>query len=252
MAQIIAIWGSPDSGKTTLSCALAIEFAKRKKETIVIFTDNVTPVIPALFPDKTNKVGASVKDIHSIGKILNTVNISENDILEEIIPIPNFKAIGVLGYAYGENEDSYSYPLPHDVISLLQKAGEMCDYVLVDCMSDFTRSPLSDIALQSASTIIKICGCKYSDLVFYASQNKRTVHFNKASEYINVIGKLSPYDPLSEVENFYKHIDFILPERNDFKKIETDGSVFRNPLPKKYDVVIKDIAEKILAEGTDG
>ena len=53
MGKMIAVWGSPGSGKTTLSVKLAEALYNRsrgKNSVIVVFTDIVTPSIPAVFP----------------------------------------------------------------------------------------------------------------------------------------------------------------------------------------------------------
>ena len=54
MGKLIAVWGSPDSGKTTFSVKLAEALYNRsrgKSAVIVVFTDIVTPTIPVIFPN---------------------------------------------------------------------------------------------------------------------------------------------------------------------------------------------------------
>ena len=54
MGKLIAVWGSPDSGKTTFSVKLAEALYNRsrgKSAVIVVFTDIVTPSIPVIFPN---------------------------------------------------------------------------------------------------------------------------------------------------------------------------------------------------------
>ena len=54
MGKLIAVWGSPGSGKTTFSVKLAEALYNRsrgKSAVIVVFTDIVTPTIPVIFPN---------------------------------------------------------------------------------------------------------------------------------------------------------------------------------------------------------
>ena len=61
MGKLIAVWGSPDSGKTTFSVKLAEALYNRSRgksamrseasKVIIVFTDIVTPTIPVIFPN---------------------------------------------------------------------------------------------------------------------------------------------------------------------------------------------------------
>ena len=49
--KIIAVWGSPNSGKTTFATKLATAIYESFETTvIVLYTDLETPVLPILFP----------------------------------------------------------------------------------------------------------------------------------------------------------------------------------------------------------
>ena len=53
MGKIITIWGSPNSGKTTMSVKLA-RFIYEKYNAIVtvVCADEITPALPVIFPNK--------------------------------------------------------------------------------------------------------------------------------------------------------------------------------------------------------
>ena len=44
---VLAVWGSPSSGKTTVSVKLADYLARKKKNVLLIFADMTTPPCPA-------------------------------------------------------------------------------------------------------------------------------------------------------------------------------------------------------------
>ena len=45
---VLAVWGSPSSGKTTVSVKLADYLARKKKNVLLIFADMTTPPLPHL------------------------------------------------------------------------------------------------------------------------------------------------------------------------------------------------------------
>ena len=48
--NMLAIVGSPGSGKTTLAVKLAAEIAKKKKNVVVVCSDPFVPSVPFLLP----------------------------------------------------------------------------------------------------------------------------------------------------------------------------------------------------------
>ena len=52
MSKTIAIWGSPNSGKTTFATKLAQTiYDKYQATVIVLYVDNETPALPVIFPN---------------------------------------------------------------------------------------------------------------------------------------------------------------------------------------------------------
>ena len=45
---VLAVWGSPSSGKTVVSVKLAEHLAKKKRNVILILADMITPPLPYL------------------------------------------------------------------------------------------------------------------------------------------------------------------------------------------------------------
>lgn len=77
MGKLIAVWGSPGSGKTTFSVKLAEALNSRSKKsaghkTLVVFTDLTSPVVPVVFPNKKSE------DIYSLGSVLVKTDLSPN------------------------------------------------------------------------------------------------------------------------------------------------------------------------------
>ncbi|MFR3166185.1 MAG: zeta toxin family protein [Hungatella sp.] len=88
--KIIAVMGSPGSGKTTASIKLALELAAKKKNVILVFCDPFTPVIPFVVPCPEEQV--------SIGTLLTThLQLTQKMILDSCIPTKESGYISLLG-----------------------------------------------------------------------------------------------------------------------------------------------------------
>lgn len=74
--KIIAVWGSPHSGKTTFATKLATAIYSSFESTVItLYTDLQTPMIPVLFPfDKP-------EDLGSIGYPLSRTEVEQSDII---------------------------------------------------------------------------------------------------------------------------------------------------------------------------
>ena len=98
--NMLAIVGSPASGKTTLAVKLAAEIAKKKKNVIVVCSDPFVPSVPFLLPmDMEQEV--------SLGALLTAPSLTQNKILEACVPVPANEYISLLGYRMGENLMSF-------------------------------------------------------------------------------------------------------------------------------------------------
>ena len=98
--NMLAIVGSPGSGKTTLAVKLAAEIAKKKKNVVVVCSDPFVPSVPFLLPMDTEQEV-------SLGALLTAPSLTQNKILEACVPVTANEYISLLGYRMGENLMSY-------------------------------------------------------------------------------------------------------------------------------------------------
>ena len=98
--NMLAVVGSPGSGKTTISIKTAQEIAKQHKNVIVVFADPFVPVLPFVLPmDEEQKI--------SLGELLTLPTLTQNQILKSCVTIPDSEYISVIGYCMGESLLSY-------------------------------------------------------------------------------------------------------------------------------------------------
>lgn len=194
MGNIIAVWGSPGSGKTTFSIKLAKELASKKKNVIVVFADNNCPVIPTLVPcdEKTDK---------SLGNVLSDINLSKEKILKNLWKIDKVNYIAITGYR--EFENVYSYP-KYEVELIneyINKLKFMSDYVIIDISSYFVTDLLSTIALSVADKVFRLNTTSLKSMSYFNSNLQiLNDNFNKEN-HINILSNFRDNDPIDEIKD---------------------------------------------------
>ena len=70
--QMLAVWGSPGSGKTTVAVKLAARLALQKRDVALLLCDMNTPMLPCICPP------GDLEEEHSLGSILAAAHVSES------------------------------------------------------------------------------------------------------------------------------------------------------------------------------
>lgn len=163
MGKLIAIWGAPNVGKTTLAVKLGKLFSEEKKKTVfTVFADDTTPALPVLFPTK------KADDMYSIGVPLSKVDITTKDIEANTVTVKSHQNYGFLGYKDGENRYSYAFADETKCAFFLNLLKSMCDFVIVDCTS--IPNTLSKVAMANADRVIRVVSPELKCICFYSSQ----------------------------------------------------------------------------------
>lgn len=243
MASVICVFGSPNSGSTTLAVAISKEFAKTKKNVALICADEDLPTIPTIFPQSTKKVGS--KDVRSIGKILSGADVSSNDILKQMITVPIMSNFAMLGYAYGENQFSYPTVSENDVYLFYQKLADLVDVIVVDCSSKI-NTYISKIALQCADAIVRCCGCDFKSISYFASNlNLISTSSVATINHIIVYPIMHEYDDISEVSSVLGEPDYEIKYSNILNKMGRDGELFLEDFPPQYKKVVSNMVKEM-------
>ena len=100
--KIIAVWGSPASGKSTFAVKLATAIYDNFESTvIVLFTDLETPMIPVIFPND------KPEDNGSVGVPLSKTDIEKEEIIKNLVTVKSRQNFGFIGYKDGENKFTF-------------------------------------------------------------------------------------------------------------------------------------------------
>jgi len=95
---ILAVWGSPGSGKSITAVKLAKALADRKKNVVLLLCDMTAPMLPCVCP-------ASELDCEqSLGGVLAVPHISDALIKNHCVTHKRMSHLTLLGMKKGENE----------------------------------------------------------------------------------------------------------------------------------------------------
>ena len=241
MAKIIAVIGSPGSGKTTVTLKLAQELycATTNGAVIYLSPSLKVPALGVLFPNYTPD------SIFSLGKMLDKTDIYEEDVLNHLVTVKAMKNFGCLGYKAGENKYSYPDLTDDKVKALFDVLHKMVGYVFVDCTEE-ENDLISQYALGMADEVIMVISPDLKSMV-YLSSNESILgnHADRALRVLNV-NEHELYSPIDDVRTNVKNIAFILPYSNQIRSQHLDGLLYDRAKGKKYRTEISKIVNRIM------
>lgn len=101
-AQVLAVWGSPSSGKSTVSAKLAKYLADKRKDVLLLLCDSTTPMLPCICSP------SDLESERSLGSILAAAHVSDTLIRQNCILHKKFRNLSLIGMLKGENEFTYA------------------------------------------------------------------------------------------------------------------------------------------------
>lgn len=115
---VVAVWGSPGSGKTTMAVKIAKYLADKKRNVVLLLCDMTAPMLPCICP------ASELECERSLGSVLAAAHVTENLVKNNLITHKRLGYLTILGMLKGENE--YTYP-PY---------GEAQARELIDCLRE--------------------------------------------------------------------------------------------------------------------
>lgn len=241
MGKLIAIWGAPNSGKTTVAVKLCSVLNLHKDATVYsVFADDTTPALPVLFPRRKSE------DFRSLGACLSKASITEEDIEASTVTSKDRPNLGLLGYLDGENCYSYARADEDKCREFLTLLKTMTDFVIVDCTS--VLNALSVAALKEADTVIRIGSADLKSICFFSSQlpllADPAYQCDKHIPVLN-INSNGGYVPVDDSRHCFGDTPYTLPYCRDIAVQTMNGDLFSRARDKKYNLQIKAIASKV-------
>lgn len=161
---VLAVWGSPSSGKTTLSVKLAKHLADKRKNVVLLLCDMTTPMLPCICPP------SDLECEKSLGSILAATHVTESLVKHNLITHKKQDHLTIIGMLKGENE--YTYPPYSEVqaTELINSLREIAPYIIIDCGSAIATDVLSAVALMRSDAVLRLVNCDLKSISYLSSQ----------------------------------------------------------------------------------
>lgn len=243
MSKIIAVWGSPNSGKTTFATKLARAIYEEYQATvIVVYTDNESPTLPIIFPNYRNE------ELCSVGVALSKTEVDKHEVVKQMVTVKNKQNFAFLGFTDGENR--YTYP-SFDITKvreLYSVLTSLADYVIVDCTSSL-KNPLSKVAVREADEVIRLSAPNLKSITYLASQLPLYVDpMFRLEEHIQGICVTDEdlYMPIEEARSHLNDVRFTIPYSRAVKQQMLDGNLYEVVNDKKFNDKFRAIVYKVV------
>ena len=243
MAKIIAVWGSPDSGKTTFAVKLALAIYGDYQTTVVtVCADRETPALPVLFPNRKKD------ELYSLGECLSKTEITQDEVIRQIVTLKEKQNFGLLGYKDGENRYSYPEYDESKVSGLFGVLGVTADYVIVDCTSSLSNK-ISRFAVMNADEVIRIASPDLKSLAWQSSQLPMLSDPIFRLDH-QILGLNTPdadlYMPIEDAKAHLPEVNFTVPFSRSVKQQMLDGKLLESVPDRKFNNRFHAIVEKVV------
>ncbi len=161
---VLAVWGSPSSGKTTVASKIAFHLASKKKNVVLLLCDATAPMIPCIVPPNELDVEKS------LGSILAVPNVNANIVKYNMITHKRNPYITMIGMLKGENEYTYAPYTKVQAEQLIDTLRDIAPYVIIDCTSYIANDILSSVALMEADDVLRLVNCDLKSISYLSSQ----------------------------------------------------------------------------------
>lgn len=244
MGKMIAVWGSPHSGKTVFSVKLAKTIYDTYSCSVLYLScDDTAPELPVLFPHY------KPSDLKSIGGALEKAELHKRDVLQRLVTVKNFKNLCFAGYTDGENRYTYPAYTEEKADRLLDMIKEIADIVVVDCSSDLSNV-LAASAVKKADNVFRICTPDLKSISYLSSQMPlySDTAFRTEEQVAGIV--VNDADAFLPDEYVRQHFDckFILPHCRELKEQFIEGRILEKLSPHAYNKGIRGIMKLVIPE----
>ena len=216
---VLAVWGSPSSGKTVVSVKLAEHLAKKKRNVILILADMVTPLPYLCAP-------SDIEQERSLGSILAASHVTENLIKKNCMFYRKNDYLSMVGMLKGENVFTYPPYEKEQAAELLQLAAQIAPYVIVDCTSNIASDIMSAVALMEADTVLRLAGCDLKSISYLSSQLPLlSDHKWDADKQLKAVSNIRQQEASSHMEQILGSVSFQIPHSSEVEAQFLEGEL---------------------------
>ncbi len=243
-AHIIAVWGSPGSGKTTFATKLATAiYDQYQSSVMVLYTDLETPTLPVLFPNEKDE------DIGSVGMALSKTDIDIDDVQRIAVTAKKRGNLVLFGYKAGDNKYTYPKYGRAKAEALIELLCRNTDYLIIDCPSLLDGNPLAACGMELADQIIRLASPDLKSISYYLSTLPMLTDTKfRPDEHIQ--GLNVPCGdvcmPIEEAKAHLGQLAFTVPFSRAVKMQMQCGQILAPTHDKAFEKRMEDIAQKVV------
>ena len=220
--QMLAVWGSPGSGKTVTAVKLAVRLAMQKRDVALLLCDMNTPMLPCICPP------GELEEEHSLGSILAASHVSESLVRHHCITHKKFRHLTILGMRKGEN--GYTYPVyeRQQAEELLACLRSIAPYIIIDCSSHIANDILSAIALMESDAVLRLVNCDLKSISYLSSQLPllKENQWDAEKQY-KVASNVRPNEASDHIEQVLGSVTFQLPHSEEVAAQVLEGNLMK-------------------------
>ncbi len=242
--RVLAVWGSPSCGKTTIAAKIAGYIADKGFDVALLLCDTDAPPLPLL---------ASPSDIEtekSLGSILAAARITENLVMQNAITFKKNKHIVAFGLMKGEN--SFFYPKYTQVQAkeLIDALRDIADFVVIDCSSHLSDDILSTVSLIEADCVLRLINCDLKSISYLSSQLPLLADGRfKSDKQLKAANNVKSIHSRENIEQIIGGVTFTVPHSDLVERQYLEGELLKDtPVKresKEFRVMIEQIAEEV-------
>ena len=242
MGKLVAVWGSPESGKTTFAVKLATAVYDQFQSTVLtVLADQTAPALSVLFPNRKKE------DLSSVGTVLAKTEITQEEVIKCIVTDPKRANFGFLGYMDGENVHTYAKAGERKCRDFLNVTKTLADVVVVDCTS--LPDNLSKVAINMADEIVRLASPDLKSMAFFNSQLPIMADTSfRCEEHIlgiNVV-RQDVYIPLEEAKEHFGKVSFTVPYSQEIRIQTINGALIEPVKDAKFNDRLRIVAQKLV------
>ncbi len=247
--QRIMITGAPYSGKTTLSLKIAKYIEKNLKKTVIVVfaQDKGSPTTYAFYEMQ--------EEGQSLGALISTPEITEEDIKETLFIPKGTKDIGILGYC--KNESFYDHPEIIDghssqLKNLFMALERMADYIIIDGTSDYENNSITGYGIDNFDTTIYVSRADVCSLSYYRSDMPLLKGVVGRPLDAVILNDINAFSGVDVIEERMSDLDYVLPYEVQVFEQSLQGQMIEEITAKKrrqnFGYMINEICQNILIQ----